>query len=163
LALPFTVTVPDAVTGGHAPAQAPEQADLPPLSFTHRYTARPEPSVRNVLPEDAAVAITVPPAPLELLADPPAAFPLAALLAAGAAAAPLLLPLLQAAASRATPTAPPIPAASLAGAGMRLMVNFLVIVFASCPARQAAPVPLRQMAVNRDTGEHERRDWRSSG
>jgi len=34
------------VTGGHTLAQAPEQLDLPPLSATHRYSARPEVPVR---------------------------------------------------------------------------------------------------------------------
>jgi hypothetical protein len=60
VAEPVAVTVPDAVTGGHAPAQAPEHWDASPVSFTHRYTARPDPSVRNVAPDAVAVVITVP-------------------------------------------------------------------------------------------------------
>src|ERR1700722_11703094 len=52
------VTLPAAMTGGQAPAQAPEQLDLFMASAFHRYTARP-PSVRNVPPEPACDAITV--------------------------------------------------------------------------------------------------------
>ncbi|MGH3210928.1 MAG: hypothetical protein ACRDNO_24545 [Trebonia sp.] len=67
-----------------------------------------------------------PPLAGELLeADPPAGV----LLAAG----PLLAALEHAAANSATPTAPPTPVASLAGADMRFM-EFL-IVFVSCLAR----------------------------
>jgi hypothetical protein len=36
---PDAVTVLVVVTGGHAPAHAPEQADMPLLSLVHRYTA----------------------------------------------------------------------------------------------------------------------------
>jgi hypothetical protein len=131
-ALPAAVTVPVAVTGGHAPAHAPEQADVPPLSLTHRYTARPEPSVRNVSPDDVAVVISVDPDPLPLAAallEPAAAGELAA-----GAAALLLLPLAQAATSTATPTAPPTPAASRAGADIRFTMEYLT-VFISCLAQ----------------------------
>jgi hypothetical protein len=47
-----------AITGGHAPAQAPEQLDLFMPSAAHRYTERPE-SVRNVPPDPECDAITV--------------------------------------------------------------------------------------------------------
>jgi hypothetical protein len=132
-ALPDAVAVPVVVTGGQAPAHAPVHADVPPVSLTHRYTARPEPSVRNVFPDDDAVLITVAPDPLPLAA---------ALLGAAAAgellaAAPvllLLLPLEQAATSSAAPTPPPTPAASRAGPGIRFTMEFL-IVFLSRLAR----------------------------
>ncbi|HUN38125.1 MAG TPA: hypothetical protein VMU95_39545 [Trebonia sp.] len=79
---PPALTEPLAVTGGHAPAHAPEHCDASPVSFTHRYTARPDPSVRNVVPDALAVVISVAPdepaEPLDaaaglLLADAPAA------------------------------------------------------------------------------------------
>jgi hypothetical protein len=57
--LPDAVTVPLAVTGGQAPAHAPEHADFPPLSFTHKYRARPEPSVRTGPAELCLVVIIV--------------------------------------------------------------------------------------------------------
>jgi hypothetical protein len=38
-AQPDAVTVPVVVTGGHAPAHAPEQVDVPLLSLVHRYPA----------------------------------------------------------------------------------------------------------------------------
>ena len=50
LAPPDAVAVPVVVTGGQAPAQAPLQLDMSPVSFAHRYTARPEPLVRKVPP-----------------------------------------------------------------------------------------------------------------
>jgi hypothetical protein len=93
------------------------------------YTARPEPSVRNAPAGDEAVVITVEPDPLAALL---AAGVLAALL--GAADPVLLLPLAHAATSTATPTAPPTPAASLAGADIPFTVEFL-IVFVSRLAR----------------------------
>jgi hypothetical protein len=60
------------------------------------------------------------------MADPLAEAPLeaGALLADPAAAPVLLLVLEQAAASTATPTAPPTPAASLAGNGIRFTLEF---------------------------------------
>src|SRR5580692_11286816 len=117
--------------------------------------ARPEELVRNVFPDAVAVVMTVPPEPLAA-AELPAAAPLAA--DDAGAAALLLPPLLQAAASSATPTAPPTPAASLAGTGMRLIVEFRM-VFASRPARPAAPgFCFRPMAVDRTTGGDLRKD-----
>ncbi len=77
--------------------------------------------------------MTVPPAALA----PPAAALAGAVLAGAVLAgeAALLLPLLQAAVSRATATAPPTPAASRAEPGTRLILVGLVvnrlIVFAS--------------------------------
>jgi hypothetical protein len=159
---PDTVTVPVAVTGGHAPAHAPEHADLPPVSFSHMYTARPEPSVRNVPADDEAVLMTVAP-------DPPALLLAAALLAlllAGTAAADellgaaaaelllllLLLPLAHADTSSATPTAPPTPVASLAGAGIRLRMEFF-IAFVSCLGRTVRTSSAARVTVDRGTGE----------
>src|ERR1700722_18776582 len=83
---PAAVTVPVAGTGGQAPAHAPLHADVSLVSLTHRYTARPEPSVRNVFPDDVAVVMPVEAAPPAL--DAPA------LDAAPAAAGELLLLLL---------------------------------------------------------------------
>jgi hypothetical protein len=89
-----------------------------------------------VFPDDEAVLMTVEPDPLA----PPLAGAAGALLAgaagllAGAAAELLLLPLAHAATSSPTPTAPPTPAASLAGAGIRFIMDFLIVVI-SCPAR----------------------------
>jgi hypothetical protein len=82
--------------------------------------------------DDDAVVMTVAP---DALAPPLAGALLGADAPAGVLdAAGLLLPALEhAAASSATPTAPPTPVASLAGADMRLM-DFL-IVFVSCLAR----------------------------
>jgi hypothetical protein len=139
-ALPDAVTVPVAVTGGHAPAHAPVHMEAAPVSLTHRYTARPEPLVRNVFPDDDAVAMTVDPDPLPLAAAAGELAAAAGELAAGAAellagaAAELLLPLAHAATKSPTPTAPPTPAASLAGADIRFTMEFL-IVFVSCLAR----------------------------
>jgi hypothetical protein len=121
------------VTGGQAPAHAPVHADMPLVSLTHRYTARPDPSVRNALPPDEAVLMTV---AADALAPPLAGALLGADAPAGVLldAAGVLLPALEhAAANSATPTAPPTPVATLAGADMRLM-DFL-IVFVSCLAR----------------------------
>jgi hypothetical protein len=42
-------------TGGQYFAHAPEQLDLPPLSATHRYTARPSSAVRYVPAEPFVV------------------------------------------------------------------------------------------------------------
>jgi hypothetical protein len=108
--------------------------------------------VSTVPADDEAVSMTVLPDALALL---PAAAPLAG--DAGADAAVLLH-----AASTARLTAPPTPAASLVGFGMRLIVeNF---ISSSCPVRRAAPVfLLRQMAVDRTTGGRVRRDWKQTG
>jgi hypothetical protein len=111
------------VTGGQAPAHAPLQLDVSPVSFTHRYTARPEPLVRTVPAEDEAVSMTVPPDALPpLLAAAPAGVPLAA--------APVLLvpPLLHAATSTAAPSAPPTPVASLVRPDARLNLDSLVLL-----------------------------------
>jgi hypothetical protein len=165
-ALPDAVAVPVVVTGGQAPAHAPVHADVPPVSLTHRYTARPEPSVRNVFPDDDAVLITVEPDPLAaalLAADAPAGELLAA-----APVLLLLLPLEQAATSSAAPTAPPTPAASLAGPGIRFTMEIL-IVFLSRLARlsssTACPrqLPLPQMPVGTGTGRDANRDWMPRG
>lgn len=49
MAPPDAVAVPVVVTGGHAPAHAPAQVDMSPVSFAHRhYTARPDPLVKMV-------------------------------------------------------------------------------------------------------------------
>jgi len=164
---PEAVTDPVAVTGGHAPAHAPEQADLPPLSLTHRYTARPGPSVRNVPADDEAVVITV--APDQPALPLAAALLAAALLLAGdapagellAAAAPvllLLLPLAHAAASSATPAAPPTAVASLAGADIRFNIKFSIVLV----SRLARPIRARVRSPDdcRYTyGQGAVRDW----
>jgi hypothetical protein len=140
IAPPEAVGVPVVVTGGHAPAHAPVQVEVSPVSLTHRYTARPEPSVRNVPADDDAVVMTVAP-------DAPVLAPAAPLLLAGGAAAgellaaAVLLALLHAATSSTAPTAPPTPAASLAGADTRFNMEFLIL-FVSCLARPPALVPL---------------------
>jgi hypothetical protein len=128
---------------------------MSPVSLTHRYTARPELVVRNVPADDEAVVMTVAPDALA----PLAAGLVAAALLAGAAAAVLLLPLLQAAASRATPTAPPIPVASLAGTDIRLTVRFFIVFLVSRLARSSVPVRLRRMTVATTTGRDAFRDW----
>jgi hypothetical protein len=126
-ALPDAVAVPVVVTGGQAPAHAPVHADMPPLSLTHRYTARPDPSVRTVPPDDDAVLMTVAP---DALAPPLAGADALAGALLDAAGVLLLLPALEhAAASRATPTAPPTPVASLAGADIRFTLEFLIMSF----------------------------------
>jgi hypothetical protein len=87
-----------------------------------------------VFPDDDAVVMTVAP---DALAPPLAGALLGADALAGVlldAAGVLLLPALEhAAVSSATPTAPPTPVASLAGADMRFMEY--LIVFVSCLAR----------------------------
>src|ERR1700689_4587304 len=104
LAPPVAVAVPVVVTGGQAPAQAPLQFDMSPVSFTHRYTALPDPVVRKVPADDLAVVMTVPP---DAPAAPAAGDDAAALGddapagEAGAAALVLLAALLHAATSRA--------------------------------------------------------------
>jgi hypothetical protein len=132
-ALPDAVTVLVVVTGGQAPAHAPVHMDASPVSLAHRYTARPEPLTRNVPPDDEAVVMTV----AVVLALPLAAALLAGAageLLAGAVVLLLLLLLEHAATSTAAPTAPPTPAASLAGADIRFIMEFL-IVFPSRLAR----------------------------
>jgi hypothetical protein len=116
-----------AVTGGQAPAHAPLQADVSLESLTHRYTARPEPSVRNVSPDDEAVVMTVEPDPLAPALDAPAAPPVAA--------GELLLPppLEHAAAKTATAAALLTPVASLTAGDIRVHMEFVI-----CPS--PAPV-----------------------
>jgi hypothetical protein len=133
LASPEAVTVPLAVTGGHAPAHAPLQLDMPPVSFTHRYTARPEPSVRKEPAEDEAVSMTVAPDALAALAEDDG--PAGELLAAPVV---LLVPLLHAATSSAAPSAPPALAASLMLPDTRLNMEFPILLVSGA-ARSSAP------------------------
>jgi hypothetical protein len=137
------------VTGGHAPAQAPLQLDMGPVSFTHRYTARPEALVKTVPAEDFAVVMTVPPEELApALGEDAAGADEAGADEAGAAgaAALLLAALLHAATTTAAPSAPPTPAASLARLETRLNLD-LTIVFISRPARLAAPASRNSLSV----------------
>ena len=46
IAPPDAIGGPFVSSGGHTPAQAAEQLDLPLLSATHRYSARPEAPLR---------------------------------------------------------------------------------------------------------------------
>src|ERR1700722_10516420 len=156
LAPPDAVAVAVVVTGGHAPAQAPVQVDMSPVSFVHRYTALPDPVVRKVPAEDLAVVMTVPPdAPAAALGvdapalgvDAPALGDDAPAGEAGAAAAALLLPaLLHAATVAAAASAPPTPAISLVrlDAGTNLD---LTIVLISCAARSPAPASRKSLSV----------------
>jgi len=119
---PDVVTVPVVVTGGQAPAHAPVHADMSPVSFAHRYTARPELVTRNVPPDAVAVVMTVAlalPLAAGLLPAGDAGALLAGALLAGALLLLLLVPLEHAATSSAAPTAPPTPVASRAGADIR--------------------------------------------
>jgi hypothetical protein len=102
-AAPPAFTEPVAVTGGHACWHGPEHWDASPVSLAHRYTARPDPSVRIVAPDAVAVVIVVAPeaAPPEPLAE---ALAVAGAPVAGALVLDELLPLEQAATSRAVPT-----------------------------------------------------------
>ena len=69
---PVAVSLLVAGTGGQAAAHAPEQADMFMPSLAHRYTVRPDPSVRNAPAEPPAwVVITVP--VVDALAELPAA------------------------------------------------------------------------------------------
>jgi hypothetical protein len=74
------------------------------VSFFHRYTARPEPSVRNVAPDAVAVLIMVPPLDDAFDAGAPVA---------GVPVLDELLPLEHAATSSTVPTAATTPAPSL--------------------------------------------------
>jgi hypothetical protein len=86
------------------------------LSFVHRYTARPEPSVRNDPAEPEWVVITVPvvaaPAGLPLAGAPPAVAPAALLHAA-------------------TNSAPDSGTPSLTGTGSRFSNDLLIIIIVS--------------------------------
>jgi hypothetical protein len=101
-AAPPAATEPVVVTAGHAPEHAPEHIDASPVSFTHRYTARPDPLVRNVFPDAVAVVIVVLPDAL-----PPVGVPVAdGDPLAGGALLLELLPLLHAATRIAVAAAP---------------------------------------------------------
>jgi hypothetical protein len=110
-----------------------------------------------VFPDDDAVVMTVAPDPLAaalLGADAPAGELLAA---------PVLLllpPLEQAATSRAAPTAPPTPVASLAGAGIRFTLEILIVFF----SLSSTAVPYRfPQAVDTGTGRSTKVDWMPRG
>src|SRR3984957_3129131 len=140
LAPPDAVAVAVVVTGGQAPAQAPVQLDMSPVSFTHRYTALPDAVVRKVPADDLAVVMTVPPdAPAAAAGADDAAgddaagvdaagVDAAGVDAAGAAAALLLPALLHAATVAAAASAPPTPAISFvrldAGTNLDLRIFF---------------------------------------
>jgi hypothetical protein len=150
LAPPVAVAVAVVVTGGHAPAQAPLQFDMSPVSFTHRYTARPDPVVKTVPADDVAVVMTVPPdAPAAAAGDDAAALGDDAPAGeAGAAAALLLLPaLLHAATVAAAASAPPTPTNNLVclDAGTNLDLRIFVI---SCAARSPAPASRESMSIH---------------
>src|SRR3984957_13598808 len=125
LAPPVAVAVAVVVTGGQAPAQAPVQLDMSPVSFTHRYTALPDAVVRKVPADDLAVVMTVPP---DAAGVDAAGVDAAGVDAAGAAAALLLPALLHAATVAAAASAPPTPAISLvrldAGTNLDLRIFF---------------------------------------
>src|SRR6266571_5936787 len=108
--------VPVTVTGGHAVAHAPVQVDVPLLSASHRYMARPWPSTRALpgIPEMARSAIVPPEAAgLEAAGLEAATAGLLACAVADDAAglAAVLVELLeQAVAARMTPAAQAAPA-----------------------------------------------------
>jgi hypothetical protein len=133
---PMAVSVPVAGTGGQAAAHAPEQADMFMPSFAHRYTARPDPSVKNVPAEPAWVVITVPVA--DALAELPAAGAELAGAEGGAAAA---LPHAAAASTATSGTA------SLTGSGIRASNEWIIFI-----------VPLGRPPARHWAGRH----WRPS-
>jgi len=92
---------------------------MPLLSLVHRYTARPEPVVKNVPADDEEVVMTVEPEP-PLEDDAP----LGELLDAAPA-------LLHAATSSAAPTAPPAPVASRAFVDIRFAIEILTAFLSS--------------------------------
>jgi hypothetical protein len=151
LAPPAAVAVPVVVTGGHAPAQAPLQLDMSPVSFAHMYTALPDPLVSTVPADDFAVVMTVPaaddaPAPVPA-DDAPAVGDDAPAGEAGAAAElPVLAALLHAATTTAAPSAPPTPATSLARLDTRLNLD-LPMTLISRPARSPAPASRESLSV----------------
>jgi hypothetical protein len=138
------------VTGGHAPAQAPVQFDMSPVSFAHTYTALPDPLVKTVPADDFAVVMTVPPddAPAPVPEeDAPALGDDAPAGEAGAAAElPVLAALLHAATTTAAPSAPPTPAASLARLDTRLNLD-LPMMLISRPARSPASASRESLSV----------------
>jgi hypothetical protein len=85
-------------------------------SFAHRYTVRPDPSVKNVPPEPAWVVITVPVA--DALAELPAA---------GAEPGEAVAALLHAAASSAEASGTP----SLTGTGIRASNEWIIFIVSS--------------------------------
>jgi hypothetical protein len=130
------------VTGGHAPAQAPLQLDMSPVSFAHTYTALPELVVKTVPAEDFAVVMTVPPddAPAPVLEED------APVGEAAGAAAVLLAALLHAATVAAAATAPPTPTNSLVRlvAALNLVLPISVI---SHPARLPASASRESLSI----------------
>jgi hypothetical protein len=163
VALPDAVTVPVVVTGGHAPAHAPVHMDASPVSLTHRYTARPEPSVRNVPADDVAVVMTVPPDALPLAAALLGAGAAAELLAGAAAGAAVLLLALEHAATRtAAATAPPTPAASFAGPDIRFTMEFFIL-FVSCLVLWTSQFLLPQVTDDVHTRRRANLDWMPRG
>jgi hypothetical protein len=159
LALPAAVGVPVVVTGGHAPAQAPLQLDMSPVSFTHRYTALPEPLVKTVPAEDFAVVMTVPPPDVAAPAlgeEAPAGEDAPAGEAGAAGAAAVLLPaLLQAATVAAAATAPPTPATSLPRLDMALNLDLPITVI-SHPARSPGPASRKSLSIEVRAARQER-------
>jgi len=98
------------------------------VSFAHRYTARPEPVVRNVVPPALAVVITIAP-------ELPAALPLAAD-DPPAAGALLLPPLLHAASSAAAMPAPTTATAAPSLAGV--VFELRIVIFLQLAERRSA-------------------------
>ena len=131
---PVAVSVPVAGTAGQAAAHAPEQSDMFMPSLAHRYTARPDPAVRNAPAEPAWVVITVP------VADALAGFPAAELAGAEGDEAAALL---HAVASSAEASGIP----SLTGIGIRASNEWIIFIVSSratiCAAMgRAAMAPL---------------------
>jgi hypothetical protein len=121
---PVAVSVPVAGTGGQAVAHAPEHADMFMPSSAHRYTARPDPAVRNAPAEPAWVLITVP------VVDALAGLP-----AAGAELGEEVAALLHAVASSAEPSG----IASLTGIGILASSERIIFIVSSRAAMCAAP------------------------
>ena len=121
---PVAVSLPVAGTGGQAAAHAPEQADMFMPSLAHRYTARPDPAVRNAPAGPAWVVITVP--VVDALAGLPAA---GAELGEEAAALP------HAVASSAEASGIP----SLTGIGILASSEWIIFIVSSRAAMSAAP------------------------
>ena len=110
-------------TGGQAAAHAPAQADMFMPSLAHRYTVRPDPSVRNAPAEPAWVVITVPVA--DALAELPAA---------GAELGDEAAALLHAVASSAEASGIP----SLTGTGIRASNEWIIFIVSSRATTGAA-------------------------
>ena len=118
---PVAVSLPVAGTGGQAAAHAPEQADMFMPSLAHRYTARPDPLVRNAPAEPAWVVITVP------VVDALAELPVAGAELAGAELGDEAAALLHAAASSADASGIP----SLTGTGIRASNEWIIFIVSS--------------------------------